>query len=111
MIACRQVFPAGFFVGAEEGPVTSVCNKYGAALLSQECRFIKVQKTREQQPHLKGAQNAGRVHDSHMEREEGYRPAGRIWLPGRNEFRQVLPELNGGLRQRCWNRFPRYGAF
>ena len=111
MIACRQVFPAGFFVGAEEGPVTSVCNKYGAALLSQECRFIKVQKTREQQPHLKGAQNAGRVHGSRMEREEGYRPAGRVWLLGRNEFRQVPPELKGSIRKLGRVRFALHRAF
>lgn len=36
--------PAGFIVGVEEDPVRRVCNGYGAALLSQECRFIKVQK-------------------------------------------------------------------
>ena len=58
----------------------------------------RYKKAREQPPYLKGAQNAGRVHDSHMEREEGYRPAGRIWLLGRNEFRQVLPELDGSIR-------------
>ena len=45
-------FPAGFFVGVEEDPVRRVCNGYGAALLSQECRFIKVQKTREQPPSI-----------------------------------------------------------
>lgn len=38
--------PAGFFVGVEEDPVRRVCNGYGAALLSQECRFIKVQKNK-----------------------------------------------------------------
>ena len=71
----------------------------------------RYKKTREQQPHVKGAQNAGRVHDSRIEQEEGYRPAGRIWLLGRNEIRQVLPKLNGGIRQQRWNRFPLYGAF
>jgi len=71
----------------------------------------RYKKAREQLPHLKGAQNACRVHDSRMKREEGNRPAGRVRLLGRYEFRQVLSELDGSLWQLGWVRYPLYGAF
>jgi hypothetical protein len=47
-----------------------VCNGYGAALLSQECRFIKVQKNTRTAA-LDGAKNAVRVQGSRRVRETG----------------------------------------
>jgi hypothetical protein len=44
MIANRQVPLPDSFIGGGGDPVRRVCNRYGAALFSQECRFIKVQK-------------------------------------------------------------------
>ena len=81
--------PAGFIDGVEEDPVRRVCNGYGAAPLSQECRFIKVQKSTRTAA-LDRARNAVRVMGSRRVREarvSARRPELFTW-PGR-----VLPGL------------------